>query len=219
MEKQRPILSVRPQFDTSLAMVYALLATVVGFLPVTFICGTVVFLLLNIIGLGRFVSAGYIYAFFLVVALAGIPPLFYEVRRRALSRTIYNLYGDYIDFQYFHFLINRRRGRVRFEDVTDISQQASALQEQRRLTTIYLYVPTLGYMQRSNFPGLVLKDIPAAKGYMNQIIALLDGSHPAQAQDAAPEQAPPAEPTQATPAPAQTAQAPEQPASVATTHG
>lgn len=195
MEKKRPILTVRPQFDTSLAMVQALLATLIGVLPVTFIAGTIIFLLFNMIGLGRFISAGYVYGFFLVLSVAGIPPLFFEVRQRAYQRTVYNFYEDYIDFQYFHLLINRRRGRVRYEDITDINQQASALQEQRRLTNVYIFVPTLGYMQPRAFPGLVLKDLPIAKGYMNQIISILEGNHPAQQAAAAETAGTPAAPT------------------------
>lgn len=189
MERKRPILSVRPQFDTALAMVQALIALVVGFLPVTIIAGTIFYLLLNIIGLGRFVSASGIYGFFLLLSAAGIPAVYYEMRRRAYRRTAFNFYDDHIDFQYFHFLINRRRGRVRYEDITDITQQASALQEQRRLTNIYLYVPTLDYMQQRGFAGLVMPDLPLTRGYMNQVMDIIDGTYAQRGQQPpAPEQ-------------------------------
>src|SRR3982751_705155 len=98
MEKRRPILSVRPKFDPGLTMVEALVTTLGGFLVATILFGTFFFIFLSLIGLGRHLSASGIYGFFLVVSLLGIPPLFYEVKKRALQRTIYNFYDDYMDF-------------------------------------------------------------------------------------------------------------------------
>jgi hypothetical protein len=209
MEKRRPILSVRPYFDTALAMVQAVIFTAVAFLPFTMIGGTLVYLLFNLIGLGGFISAGAVYGFFLLVAIVGLPAVYFEVRKRAYQRTVYNFYDDYIDFQYFHFLINRRRGRLRYEDVTDITQQAGALQEQRRLTNIYLYAPALGYMRQRGIPGIIMPDLPLSRGYMNQIMNLFEA--PGEEEPAAAEQSVPGQqaPEQASGQQAPGQQAPE----------
>lgn len=181
MEKKRPILSVRPKFDPGLTMIQALAVTLVGFLVTTFVFGSFVFILLMMIGLSRHISAGGIYGFFLVVSLLGIPPLFFEIKKRAFQRTIYNFYDDYLDFQYFHNFINRRRGRIRYTDIVDIAQHASALQDHQRLTTIYIYVPGMGMGTRGGFAGVKLVDLPQAKDYMTKIMDLLEGRTPAAA--------------------------------------
>jgi len=174
MEKKRPILSVRPQFDTGLAMVQSLMAAGVLFLPITIVGGMVIYFLFMITGIAKFIPASAVFGFFLIGSLAGIPPLFYEIKKRALQRTLYNFYDDYIDFQYFHFYLNRRRGRVRYRDVSDINQHASALQEQRRLTTIYLYVPTMNFAR--GFSGVKMEDLPQSKGYLTKVMDLIEAS-------------------------------------------
>src|SRR5882724_2110176 len=97
MEKRRPILSVRPKFDSGLAMIQSLAMTLGGFIVTTVLLGTVFFIFLSIVGLGRHLSASGIYGFFCAASLLGIPPIFYEVKKRALQRTIYNFYDDYMD--------------------------------------------------------------------------------------------------------------------------
>lgn len=174
MEKKRPLLSVRPYFDSGLTMVQAAIFAAAGFLPVTIIGGMVVYFLFIILGIARFVPASGVFGFFLVAALAGLPPLFYEIKKRAFQRTLFNFYDEYIDFQYFHFYINRRRGRVRYRDISDINQHASALQEQRRLTTIYLYVPGMGYQR--GFSGLKMEDLLQSKSYLTKIMDIVEQS-------------------------------------------
>ena len=212
MEKRRPILSVRPKFDPGLTMVQALVTTLGGFIVTTILFGTFFFIFLSLIGLGRHLSATGIYGFFFGLSLLGIPPLFYEVKKRALQRTIYNFYDDYMDFQYFHYYINRRRGRVRYADIADIAQHASALQEHQRLITIFLYVPGMGMGRRGEFAGVKMADLPQSRDYMTKIMDLIEGraatavavapaaAAPATDAGAAPATAAPAAPAAAAPA-------------------
>lgn len=202
-------------------MIQSLVITLGGFIVTTVLLGTFFFLFLSIIGLGRHLSAGGIYGFFCAASLLGIPPIFYEIKKRALQRTIYNFYDDYMDFQYFHWYINRRRGRVRYTDIADIAQHASALEEHQRLITIFIYVPGMGMGRRGAFSGVKMADLPQSKDYMSKIMDLLEGraatataavsapvpqAQPAEAPGAAVTPAQPetaaAAPIAATPAPA-----------------
>jgi hypothetical protein len=204
MEKRRPILSVRPKFDAGLTVVEALIVTLGGFIITTIFFGTFFLILFSVLGLGRHISAGGIYSFFFGVSLLGIPPLYYEVKKRAFQRTIYNFYDDYMDFQYFHWHINRRRGRVRYGEIRDIAQHASALQEHQRLITIFLYVPGMAMGRRGGFSGVKLADLPQSKDYMTKIMDIFEGR---AAQVAAAQAAPAAPATQVAP-PAQPPAAP-----------
>ncbi|HYD19300.1 MAG TPA: hypothetical protein VEF76_12565 [Patescibacteria group bacterium] len=173
MEKKRPLLSIRPHFDPGLAMVQSLMFTAVGFVVVTIVAGMLTALLMSIVGLGKYVGMS-VFGFYMVVSIAGIPPLFYELKKRAFQRTLYNFYEDYVDFQHFQWYLNRRRGRVWYRDLADITQHATALQEHQRLTTIYLYVPNMsGYNQRG-FSGLKLEDLQQSKGYLTKLMDVLE---------------------------------------------
>jgi hypothetical protein len=212
MEKRRPILTVRPKFDNGLTMIQSLGVTLGGFLVTTVILGSFFFILFSMFGV-RHVSAGGIYGFFCVISLAGIPPLFYEVKKRALQRTMYNFYDDYMDFQYFHWYINRRRGRVRYVDIADIAQHASALQEHQRLITIYVYVPGMGMGRRGAFAGVKMADLPQSRDYMTKIMDLIEGRAATAAATAAPATAAAPAAAPAAPAAAPAEASPAQPAS------
>jgi hypothetical protein len=168
-----PVLAIRPHFDQPLTMVHAGLFTAVSCLVITVVAGTFFYILLSILGLGRFIAASYIYGLLFVGAIAVIPPLFFEMRKKAYERTAFLFYGDYLEFQYFQFYLSRRRGRIRYADIKDVSQHASALQEHRRLTTIDLYVPSMGYRGRG-FSGVSMTDLPQRADYMSQIMRILE---------------------------------------------
>lgn len=175
MEKKRPILSIRPYFDPGLAMVQSIMVVAVGFIVVTAAGSIFTYLLLSLILPAKFVKFSLIMQFYLLVSVAGIPPLFYEVKKRALQRTLYNFHEDYLEFQYFQFYINRRRGRLWYRDIADITQHASFLQEHQRLTTIYLYVPgMIGAHRQRGFMGLKLEDLQQSKGYLNKVMDVVD---------------------------------------------
>jgi hypothetical protein len=177
MEKKRPILTIRPRFDPGLSMIEAGLATVGGFLVTTFLLGTFFFLIFSAIGLTRHLSGGSFYTFFMVLSVIAIPPAFYELKKRAYQRTIFNFYEDTIEFQYFSFFLTRRRGRVRYTDITDLVQDASALQEHQNLQSIYIFIPGMAGLrqrQRRSFSGLKIVDVPTDKDYMTVLAELID---------------------------------------------
>jgi hypothetical protein len=157
-------------------MMQCLLVVLPAAFGATLFIGTLFFIILSF--LFKHVGAGGVYSVALVLSLVIIPPIFYELKKRAYQRTAFNFYEDYLDFQYFRFYINRRRGRVRYADIADVSQHASMLQEQQRLLTIDLYVPAMGLRQQTSFAGLRLVDVPRAQDYMTRIIDILEGRKP-----------------------------------------
>jgi hypothetical protein len=175
MEKKQPLLTVRPHFDQGLVTVQALLFTAVTFLLVTMIGGTLFYILLHLIGIGRFFNAGHIYGLFLIGSLVVSPPLFFEVKKKAYARTFFRFYEDYLEYQYFQFLISPRRGRVRYRDIDDVMQAGGALQSQRMLTNILIAVPGLNRHPRA-FSGLKIEDVPQKLDLMPRILDLIEDS-------------------------------------------
>lgn len=175
MERQQPLLTIRPHFDQGLVTIQALLFTAAAFLLVTIIGGTLFYILLQLIGLGRFIAAGYVYGLFLVASLVVLPPLFFEMKKKAYSRTFFRFYDDYLEFQYFQFMLSQRRGRVRYRDVSDVLQAGGALQSQRMLTSILILVPGMNYNPRA-FSGVKIEDVPQKLDLMHKILELIEKS-------------------------------------------
>jgi len=175
MEKKHPLLTIRPHFDQGLVTVQALMFTGIGFVLTTLIGGTLFFILLNMIGVGRFFSASHIYGLFLIGSIVMLPPVFFEVKKKAYARTFFRFYEDYLEYQYFQFLISPRRGRVRYRDIDDVMQAGSALQSQRMLTTILIAVPGMNRHPRA-FSGLKVEDVPMKLDLMPRILDLIENS-------------------------------------------
>jgi hypothetical protein len=171
MEKKRPLLSVRPTFDSSLTLLQSVGVSLLGIFVLTILLGTFFYIILSFMN-PRAASASY--WFFLIVSGFGVPIFFFELKKKAYQRTLFNFHEDYLEFQYFKFYLNRRRGRVRYAEITGIDQHASALQDHQRLTTIYINVPSMNF-RRGVFAGLELYDLPQAKNYLNKIIDIVEG--------------------------------------------
>lgn len=196
MEKKQPLLTIRPHFDQGLVTVQALLFTGVGFILTTLIGGTLFFILLHMIGIGRFFSAGHIYGFFLIGSIVVLPPLFFELKKKAYARTFFRFYEDYLEYQYFQFLISPRRGRIRYRDVEDVMQEGGALQSQRMLTSILISVPGMNRHPRA-FSGLRIEDVPMKLDLMPRILDFIEKSEYRAIARAAGAVAPPATPVPA----------------------
>lgn len=175
MEKKAPILTIRPLFDQGLATVQAVIFTAVAVLPVTVIVGTLLFLLFGMLGLGRFIDAGYLYGFILIAGIVGLPPLFFEMKKRAYGRTVFHFFEDHADYQHMPFYLSLRRSRLRYRDITDVRMEGQMLQEQRRLTNVVIYVPSMAPNPRA-FGGVKIPDVPISQDYMMRIMDLIEKS-------------------------------------------
>lgn len=174
MSKPRPVMTVRPRFVPHMAMIEALGATLVGTALLTMMGGTLLLILLALTGLTRFMPGWMPHYIMLTAGIVALPPLYYEAKRRAYDRTWYAFYEDYLEFQAFSWMINRQTGRVRYTDIADISQTASALQERENLKTIFLFVPAMGYRNPRGFSGVSLPDIAEGKGFGAKIQDLIE---------------------------------------------
>lgn len=173
MEKKTPLLSVRPEFNQTLTALECLPVAIVGAFMATLICGTFLLVIISFIGLGAIISGGMIFFTLLALSLAAIPPLFYEIKRQAYRKTIYNFHDDYLEFQNFRFHFNKNRGRVRYADIVNVAQRANVLQGRLGLATIYLYVP--GMMQSGRaFSGIIMRDIPDNAKAGSRIMDLIE---------------------------------------------
>lgn len=199
MEKKKPLLSIRPHFDPGLAVYESVPATLLSVVMGTGVIGTFLYIIFSFIGLGKFISGGAIYLCVFLLCLALTPAVFYEVKRRAFARTAFHFYDGYLEYQNFRFYINRRRGRVRYDDIADVTQRASFLEGLHGLTTVYIYVPNMGYQSNQPFAGLKIVDIPDRSNAAARILDVIEGS---AAQNTAVAQAAPVAPETPVPAPA-----------------
>lgn len=174
MEKKKPLLSIRPHFDPKLALIESLPATLVATFAAVAAGGTFFYILFSVTGLIRFISADAIYLSFLLLGLALTPAFYYEIKQRAFARTAYHFYDSYMEYQNFRFFISRRRGRVRYDDIADVTQHPAVLQGLCGLTTVYIYVPGMGYQARGPFAGVRMGDIPEQENAGVRILDIIE---------------------------------------------
>lgn len=171
-EKKRPLFALKPRFAPKTAVAEAVLPALLGTVIGTVACGTFFYILFSIIGLTKFISVSTIYTVFFLLSLTLIPAAFYELKRRALSQTVYLFYDNHLEFQNFQFYINRRRGRVRYDDINDIFMRSGWVQGLSGLTTLYLFAPTMGI--DGGFSGLRIKDILDDRRIANKVTAIIE---------------------------------------------
>lgn len=182
MNAPKPHITVRPQFVSSITSIEAVLIALLATLMVTVAGGTLLMVLLSLIGLMRLLPGWLPFFLCFTAAAVVVPPLYFELKRKAYAKTWFAFYDDYVEYQFFDWLVNRRAGRIKYTDIANMAQNANALQEREKLKTIYLYVPDQAYQNPRGFAGLKLKDVPAGKGYGYGIQELIDR---AQKQNAA----------------------------------
>jgi hypothetical protein len=204
MAKTPPLFALRSRFDQALTLVEAAPAGVVGAVFSAFVAGTAVYILLSIIGLGRFLSVEGVLGLFFVLGFALSPAAYYEIKKFAYKNTFYAFYDDWLEYQEFRFFVTRRRGRVRLRDIRDVYERASPLQARRTLTSLYLAVPGMNPAaeRQGGFSGLKILDVPENSGARDKIVELIEASAAraqAQAQTPAPAAPPPPPPAETAP--------------------
>ena len=176
MEKKQPLLVIRPAFHSTPAIVEAVLAGLVGTAVLVFLGATLLSLFFSLLGLGALISLGALFKILLVLGLAGLPPAYYEAKKKAWSRTIYQFHPDHMEYQDFKFLFVRRRGRVRLRDITDVYERANPLQARFMLTSLYFIIPGLPDMIARGISGLHIADVADNASLREKILDLIEAS-------------------------------------------
>jgi hypothetical protein len=171
--KEKPLLSIRPVFDdfqTALESAPVTLACVAAF---TFIGGTFALVIVSVLGMLRLFSTEGLFGFFAVAGLVIVPPLYYELKKRAYSRTSYHFYKEYLAFQDFMLYFKRRRGRVFYNDIADAGIDVNFIQKRQKLETLQLVVPGMAQPARGGFSGIKVENLP--RGTAEKILMLIRG--------------------------------------------
>lgn len=158
--RKKAIAVVKPKFDSALAALESLPLTFVGVTFTTAILGTLVYAFIALIGLSRFIDGGTVYMACFLIGLTLTPAAYFEIKKRAAARTAYHFHDSYLEFQDFRFYLIRRRGRIRYEDVRNVTQQASVLEGLCHMTTIYIHAPGAGFQSAGRFDGIRLQNLP-----------------------------------------------------------
>jgi len=177
MENKPPLLRIRPHFSSFIAILESLVVSLVGIVMSTFVGGMVLLVLFSFIGLGRFISGGTIFATLFIFGLVVFPPLYYEIKRKACKNTFYNFYDNYVEFQRFQYMINRRTGHIGYRDIVNVAENANFIQQREKLTSVYLFAPDITPAMNREFPGLKMTDIPRSGDQIKQIFSLIEQSN------------------------------------------
>jgi hypothetical protein len=181
-DQKQPLLTLKPHFDDALTMVQAGLFTLVAIPVTTVLGGGFLLILLWLLGLSRFVASGYVLGLVFVATIVVLPPVFYEVKKAAYMRSFFRFYADHLEYRFLKFFLMERTGRVAYEDIADITTRSSALQEQRRLFSVLLHVPSMRVNQHP-FAGIAIEDLQKTRNENDAVIDIVASSN-RRAEDA-----------------------------------
>lgn len=175
--KQKPNFIVKPKFVPNTSMVQALAYGVIGAICGTFAFGVLLTLVFTLLGFGG--AAGTIFTGCFLLGIIGIPLFFFEFKRKNYKATYFKFYDDWIDFSYFSGpLMNRRKGRLYYVDISDMVQNSNFLQRFGNLKTIEIHAPGTGLYERGqNFIGIALTDVEIGKGAGEKIQDILQRTY------------------------------------------
>ena len=180
--KQKPNFSVQPNFISSVMMVRAFTYGLIGAIALTFGGGIFLMLLFTLLGLSALMSIGTIFTGMFLLGFIGIPIVYYEIKRKNARTTYFKFYDDWVDFSYFSgWLLNRKKGRLYYGDITDMVQNSNFFQRFGNLKTIELHAPNTSFYERGqDFVGILMEDILIGKGDGEKIQDLLQRVYDAQ---------------------------------------
>ena len=175
--KTKPKFVLRPVFDAGLTTIYAVAAAALCVVIVPIVLGVLIYVLFAFMGISHVIAPGFLFGGLFVLCLALTPPIYFEIRKRAFQRTFFAFYDDYVDFQYWQFLLQPRRGRIQYRDISDVYQEAGTLQAQRMLTNLLIYVPRLSQRMgmQGNFSGLKIPDLRQSANDLARVVAVIEG--------------------------------------------
>lgn len=183
MENRPPLLHICPKFSSLVAILESLVVALAGAVLLTFVGGIILLALFSLIGLSQFIPANMLFMTLFILGCVALPPLYYEIKRKACQNTYYNFYNDYVEFRRFQYLINRRIGRIRYRDITNVTEHSNFVQQREKLTSVFLFAPDITPALNGEFPGLKMTDIPQSGEQISQILGLIDQSqYPQQSQ-------------------------------------
>lgn len=190
MTKPEPLLVLRPVFDETIAKTCATVLGIGATILLSLVGGVFLFILLSAMGLGVLISPGYLFGLLLVSGVIILPALYYESKKKAYAGTVFKFYDRHVDYQFFQHHITRRRGRIFYADIEDVMQRANFIQEQKHLTTLLLYVPSMR-VRGNVLPGVKIPDITQTQDYFGMVTDIVDRgrSMPAPAMAAPAQQA------------------------------
>ena len=176
MENKLPILRIQPKFSSLVAVLESLLIALAGTVMLTFVGGVILLALFSLTGISRFIPGSMIFMTLFILGWATLPPLYYEIKRKACQNTYYSFYDDYVEFRRFQYLINRRIGRIKYRDITNVTEYSNFVQQREKLTSVFLFAPDITPALNGEFPGLKMTDISQSGDQIKQILGLIDQS-------------------------------------------
>lgn len=173
-QKTAPLFTVQPQFIPRLTVIEAFITALAGTLLLTLVGGTILFMLCALLGISKILPVWFLYFIFFAASVVIIPPLYFELKKKAYAQTQFSFFPDHLEYKNFEWLILPRRGRIKYSAIEGLSRKTNFLQTPHQIESLRLHVPGLPFQSFNRFQGLNLPDILTEKNYGEQIEGLLE---------------------------------------------
>ncbi len=162
MEQQnrpQPILTIRPKYVEDLVRIEILFYCFIATFGLTILGGVAIMLVSMILGLGSLLPPWLGFFALLVACLIFLPPHIQKTIKSNMAGTYCHFYRDHLSYQNFQWLIFKRKGRIKYADISDVAERSNIFQTRYNVGDIWIIAPNMPLDAGQRFPGVKIRNI------------------------------------------------------------
>lgn len=154
-----PILTLRPKFVPDVVrleiLFYAFLAT----FALTILGGVFIMLVSLLFGLGNLIPPWLGFFALLVACVILLPGFIKKTIQQNMASTFCHFYNDHLLYQTYQLLVFKRRGRIKYTDISDIAERSNLFQNKYNIGDVWVIAPNMPMDAGPRFPGIKIRNI------------------------------------------------------------
>ena len=156
---QKPILTLRPKYVPDLVRIEILFYCFLATFALTILGGVFIMLISLLFGLGNILPPWLGFFALLVACVIFLPPFIKKTLKSNMASTFCNFYSDHLLYQTYQLLIFKRRGRIKYSDISDITERSNLFQNRYDIGDIWVIAPNMPMDAGQRFPGIKIRSI------------------------------------------------------------
>lgn len=154
-----PILTLRPKYVGDLVRLETVLYCAAATFALTILGGVLIMILSMILGLGWLIPPWLGFFALLVACLVLLPSYIQKTIKGNMASSFCKFYADHLLYQNYQWLIFKRRGRIKYRDISDIAERSNVFQSKYDIGDIWIIAPNVPMDASQRFPGIKIKSI------------------------------------------------------------
>lgn len=155
----KPMFTLRPKHVADLVRMEVLYYCFIATFGMTITGGVLIMMISLILGFGSLLPPWLGFFALLVACVLFLPPYIQKTVKSNMAGTFCHFYQDHLLYQTFKWLIFKRRGLIKYDDVSDIAERSNVLQNRYNVGDIWVIAPGVPMDAGQRFPGIKIRNI------------------------------------------------------------